>query len=88
MIKSTSRGHEIYFKNDKWYYSDNDELTRINGKVRSCKKCGKGPDEGPDPCLGNLSGISNACCGHGDREKSYIRFTNGIVLKGFTIEKY
>ena len=39
-----------------------------------------------DACLGILPGVDNACCGHGVREKSYIRFSNGMVVKGFEVE--
>ena len=51
---------------------------------RICDRCDKEvPNEGPDPCIGNLPGVSNACCGHGDPAKAYVQFTNGIVLRGF-----
>lgn len=30
----------------------------------------------------------NACCGHGIRKEAYIRFTNGVVVKGFDVIEY
>ena len=55
-----------------------------------CKKCGEcfeGSNVGQaDPCLGELPGVDNACCGHGDTSQSYVRFTTGVVLKGFSVE--
>lgn len=60
-------------------------------EVRPCKKCGiifEGSNSGdPDPCLGNLPGVSNACCGHGVPEDAYINFTNGVMIRGFTREE-
>ena len=87
-VRSYYRGHEIYYKNNKWYYLDNNNLASKN--IRPCKKCGKvfeGSNIGnPDPCLANLPGVDNACCGHGIKDQSYIRFTNGVVIKNFDIE--
>ena len=62
-----------------------------NSIPRPCINCGKifeGSNMGDvDPCLGELPGVDAACCGHGGREKSYIRFTNGVVITNFQIEK-
>lgn len=89
-VKSYFRGHEVYFSNNSWYYTDDDSLAGFDGEVRPCKKCGRvfqGSNIGdPDPCIGDLPGVDNACCGHGIKENSYIRFTNGIVVKNFDIE--
>ena len=47
----------------------------------SCGHCGAHCEfNEPDPCLGRLPGVSNACCGHGDG--GYIQFDNGVVLRG------
>lgn len=86
------RGHKIVYdtKANEWFYDDTGEPAGFNHKLRPCKKCGKefqGSNEGdPDPCLGNLPGVDNACCGHGEESMSYIRFTNGIIVKGFKVE--
>ena len=72
MIISHSRGHEIYFNEEEWRYVDNNEL--LDSK-RSCKKCGQDPielksDTGDyvDACLGIISDVKSACCGHGIEE--------------------
>lgn len=66
MVTSFSRGYEIYFKNNLWYYKDNGKLIDIK---RPCKKCGKPPTlEGYDACLGYIEGAQSACCGHGVTE--------------------
>ena len=61
----------------------------FDGEVRPCKKCGKvfdGSNNGDaDPCIGELPGVDNACCGHGERDQSYIRFINGVTIKGFDL---
>ena len=84
------RGHPIVWVKDRWLYADNYEpLPSHGGKTRPCVKCGKlfSLEEG-DPCLGILPGVNNACCGHGVRSESYIRFTNGVVLKEFIIKSH
>jgi hypothetical protein len=56
-------------------------------RKRPCAKCGlKRPPSGHDPCIENLPGVGQACCGHGI-EEGYVVFMNGIVLHGgFEIE--
>ena len=80
-------GHPIVWVDEKWLYEDTMEpIMGFGGEIRPCVKCGKLSNTGdPDPCLGNLPGVDSACCGHGVRERSYIRFTNGMVVKDFTI---
>ena len=39
-----------------------------------------------DDCLGTLPGVKFACCGHGDREFSYIVFENGVTIRGFYVD--
>ena len=83
------RGYEIIYVNGEWRYKDTGEVSGFDN-VRPCKKCGRtfeGSNKGePDPCIGNLPGVDNACCGHGVRKESYIRFVNGVVIRGFTME--
>ena len=82
------RGHPTVCVDGRWVYEDTKEDAGFNGEVRPCKKCGKlfeGSNEGDsDPCLGDLPGVDNACCGHGVPEQAYIRFTNGVSVTGFT----
>lgn len=89
--KSFFRGHPTVWLDGRWVYADTgEELPATGGKVRPCAKCGLLTTLGEgevDPCLGVLPGVDNACCGHGVRSKAYVRFTNGVVLKGFIVEK-
>ena len=89
MKRSWLRGHPIIWKKGKWIYEDDGaDIPANGGKTRPCIKCGKlFKDTQVDPCLGILPGVDNACCGHGVRERSYIRFTNGVVITEFKIEK-
>lgn len=66
MVKSYSRGHEIYYDGTDWRYLDTSEIHKDN---RTCKKCGKATTkEGYDFCIGHLDGVIGACCGHGVSE--------------------
>lgn len=65
MVTSHSRGHEIYFDEEKavWRYLDSGKIAEDS---RPCKKCGRFPTkEGYDACLGYVEGATSACCGHG-----------------------
>lgn len=85
MRRSFHHGYPIYYSPEGWKYEDNDKL--IHTEKRPCKKCGcKMPEYGPDPCLGNLPGVDNACCGHGKQDQAYIRFSNGTIIKEFKKE--
>lgn len=89
--RSYWRGHPIVWEDSKWLFKDTLEpVPGYGGSKRPCVKCGKtfeGSNEGDaDPCLGELPGVDNACCGHGIPALAYIRFTNGLVVKGFEIE--
>lgn len=51
-----------------------------------CQACGvTRPKEGnvPDPCLGLLPGVRNACCGHGSRWRAYVQ--EGTPETGITV---
>lgn len=91
-IRSHIRGHPIIFIDNKWVYEDTGTRSGFGHEVRPCKKCGKtfeGSNIGDaDPCLGELPGVDNACCGHGVHSDAYIRFTNGVVIEGFNKIKY
>lgn len=63
-----------------------EEYCRLDA-ITKCGDCGKKPTkEGHDGCLGLLPGVAFACCGHGDPERSYIAFTNGVVVRGFEVD--
>ena len=81
--KGRLKGHDIITKDGiTWVYEDNG--INIEEEERSCKHCGK-TCKVLDDCLGKLPGVKNACCGHGDREQSYIQFENGTIIRGFYI---
>lgn len=71
-VTKYSRGHKVYgfYNCTSWFYFDNN---KIFDNSRPCKKCGEYPtEEGYDACLGELKGVKYACCGHGDKNKSYM----------------
>lgn len=70
MVIAYSRGHQIEYVDGKWLYSDNKQPFDDS---RPCKKCGKMPTkEGYDACLGHVSGVTSACCGHGVDAPYYV----------------
>lgn len=73
-----------------WRFSDTGEPTAETWHKRPCGACGlrgNSNDGLPDPCLGQLPGVTNACCGHGDPSQSYVCFAGGLVLRGFYVER-
>lgn len=86
MARGKWRGHEIAFVQGTWIYADTG-LPVSDEPGRKCGHCGADNcDDECDPCLGNLPGVMNACCGHGDRDSSYIQFVNGVIVSGFAID--
>ena len=85
------RGHPITWDGEEWRFVDTGKPTVEGYGKRPCIECGEifhGSNHGDaDPCLGNLPGVDNACCGHGVQRESYVRFTNGVVLEGFKVVK-
>jgi len=85
--RSHLRGHPIVCIDGDYYYEDTGEPTAPNWKGRPCGYCGEHETkEGHDACLGALPGVKNACCGHGDRDMSYISFENGVTVRGFVVD--
>jgi hypothetical protein len=78
---SQSMGHEIGILNNEWVYCDTDEkIDEV--ELRACSRCKLYPTpEGHDPCIANLKGVTNACCGHGI-EDGYVQLENGLVIRG------
>jgi len=73
-VTSHTRGHLIYWDEDRkaWFYAD--DSTSVSNE-RPCAKCNKMPTpEGHDPCLGHIPGAIGVCCGHGVQD--------GFVLWG------
>lgn len=72
-------GHPIGAVINDWYYIDTGEKC---DNSRSCVKCGLfATEDGHDPCIANLEGVRNACCGHGV-EDGYIQFNDRTVIRG------
>jgi len=81
MQTSTSRGHDIVFKDRKWIFKDTELNVEDNHMKIPCGRCGKhSTSEGHDACLGTLIGVMNACCGHGG--EAYIQFLDGECVRG------
>ena len=57
--------------------------------LRKCGTCGAdvGPDR-PDACFGMLPGVIDACCGHGFRRRAYLHWANGLIIRGFQMQKH
>lgn len=83
-------GHTIEYDSNKdvWFWQDTGEQFNF-GDTRPCKHCGINPtEEGHDYCIRNLSGVINACCGHGEHE-GHIMFENNIIIRGyFSVERF
>ena len=75
------RGREAVSDGDIWSWADNGEPCPgwSGGPERPCPQCGLTADTeqqpgltlNPDPCIGDIPGASDVCCGHG-RERGYI----------------
>ena len=75
-------GHEVYTSEDLLTHRNN-RGQFINPYKLKCRKCGKVANkDGQDPCIANLPGVTDACCGHG-RHEGYIVFENGVKIIGF-----
>ena len=71
-----------------WRYSDDDSTVKDNWQDRPCGKCGESfTEDGHDPCIANLPGVMNACCGHGDDSEAYIQFECGESINGVEAAK-
>ena len=82
MVKSKYRGHEIEVRNETWVYCNNN-ISVESIKNIPCGNCGQPiTKEGHDACLGELPGLMNACCGHGNSEEAYVQFSDGHIVDG------
>ena len=91
--QSHLRGWPIYFNEeaDEWRFVDNDQPTVTTWADRPCGHCGQhgsSNDGQVDPCLGELAGVTNSCCGHGHPEDAYICFYGGLVIRGFEVDEF
>ena len=75
------RGHKIVNEDGQWRYLDNMEPTADN--PRKCGSCDdKDREDGHDACIGELKGLMNACCGHGQQRTAYVQFLDGTGVHG------
>lgn len=82
--RSWFRGHEVrWIEAEKcWVYADDGSPTEIE---RQCKRCGRPPTaEGHDACLGEIPGVTAACCGHGVLNAEYFE-TGDVGVTGICI---
>ena len=64
MTKSHLYGHEIFYKENTWFFKNGEKVDFNNPPP--CAKCNKHPTkEGYDHCIGYIPNVSSACCGHG-----------------------
>src|SRR5699024_3855278 len=79
---TTLRGWPIYYDGERWRFADNDEPTAETYRGRPCGACLMStPADGPDPCLGWLPGVMNACCGHGMIDDAYVMFNDETIVR-------
>lgn len=78
---SKHRGHPIWWDGSLWRYQDKDA-----GECEIERPCGHcelpNRDDKHDACLGCLSGVMNACCGHGETREAYVQFGPRVTLRG------
>ena len=83
-MKSKPREVAYDKRTNRPYFKDTDTPT---GQF-ICQHCGRYVDTRyPDPCLGKLPGVEYACCGHGNRWQAYVKFKNGLIIRGFIDEE-
>jgi hypothetical protein len=85
-----SRGNPLYSKLENGkeiFYFYKDDSKCIDPDNLPCTNCGKVPTkDGYDACLGKLSGVKNACCGHGHPSNRYVQFHYGISVHGSNLD--
>lgn len=73
----------MYFDGVLWRYKDNGAPTATTWRGRACGHCGEfSTAEDHDHCLGDLPGVINACCGHGEIAAAYVQLCDGSILTG------
>jgi hypothetical protein len=77
------RGYEIEQVGRGYVFTDTGLSVPETWKSRPCGSCNRAnTHEGHDACLGRLSRVWNACCGHGSDDEAYVQFDNGADLRG------
>ena len=76
LVAGYARGNPIVtYDGHTWVYVDGSPFD----ESRPCTKCAAAiPSvDLPDPCLGWLPGVANACCGHGVPGQEYVQTDDG-----------
>ena len=80
-VRPHLRGNLIYY-DGIWRYVDTGLPTTETWKGRACGHCLKpNREDEHDACLGELPGVINACCGHGNVREAYVQFEGGQLLQ-------
>lgn len=83
MKLSKLRGNDIYYKDNQWYYLDDDKPTAETWKDKPCGQCNlPNRSDEHDACLGELPNVINACCGHGNVDEAYIVYEDETIERG------
>jgi len=83
------RGHEIFEENGNWYFKETGFPVASNPENVVCGLCGLfNSNDGHDGCLGELPGVMNACCGHGETNEAYVQWWDGSVDDGEKAIRY
>ena len=80
-------GHAVYCDDEGvWRFEDTGEESIYESRQRKCPRCKRfRTKHGHDPCIANLPGVRNACCGHGVA-RGYIQFENGTAIRFEALE--
>ena len=74
------RGNKMTLIGGVWYYEDG-----VKGSEDPNRRCGHcllpNRQDGHDACLGQVEGLMNACCGHGDLGMRYAQTLDGRVFQ-------
>ena len=82
-MNSKFRGYDIYEDDEVWYFSDTNEKVEVAWINRPCGHCKLyNTPQGHDGCLGTLSNVMNACCGHGIVKDAYVQYMDGNCVHG------
>jgi len=80
MVTSRFRGHKIENTENGWVFCKSRKPVEENV---ACGNCGAhSTPDGYDSCIGELPGLMNACCGHGQTGEAYVQFWNGSIVAG------
>lgn len=65
-----------------WRY-DSDGANVADEPDRMCGRCNSpNREDDHDACLGELPGVMNACCGHGETAEAYVQYPDGSSVRG------